>query len=698
MATIENFLLRFKVEGQRQITAVQTAVGDLKNDLAGLAEVGGPLSGTINGIIGKLGPLGLAAGVAGGAFAALGVKAINAADEIDDLSNSTGIGAGQLLNLKQSIIEAGGQANTFAGVATKLTVNLGEAMGGNEKLRKSFDELGVQVTDSNGKLRDNGDILTDVIQSLADIEDPATRSAKAVELLGKEAAKIDWTNVKAGKDAITDAQVKKLAEYRGELDTLANTIETKLIKFFGEGAEAFNKGGIGNALAFAVEQAGKLIGMIPGLSIVADLANRARNERLGNLAGGGRGGQGGPTAAELAAANPTPAGPTKNRWAPSENQIKAAQESQKRLEQGRNDISRQLRLQGANEIQAIEINAQSEIAAKTIEIKARENLSDKQKASEIAVMRRQIELKAAADISKIRMDAASKAYAEEEKQREDAAKAIADQESAYQKGAESARQQAESFALATQEAQKRIDLEGELANMSKIDADAKRQIYDLEQQRTQQLKQLEQTQNLAYADRVVREKEINATTAEGIARIRERAEELKNSRADFVGGWKSAFAEYADDAKNAADQASQVFQTFTQGFEDAFVNFVQTGKLSFKDLANSVIADLARIQARRLLVNLIGGSGGGLFGRAGGGNVNALQPYMVGESGPELFVPNAAGNIKPNYALGGGGMTAVTYNINAVDANSFKQLVASDPSFIYAVTEQGRRSLPQTRR
>jgi hypothetical protein len=50
--------------------------------------------------------------------------------------------------------------------------------------------------------------------------------------------------------------------------------------------------------------------------------------------------------------------------------------------------------------------------------------------------------------------------------------------------------------------------------------------------------------------------------------------------------------------------------------------------------------------------------------------------------------------VTPNNQLGG----SVTYYINAVDAMSFKQLVAQDPQFIYALTEQGRRSVPQTRR
>jgi phage-related minor tail protein len=73
----------------------------------------------------------------------------------------------------------------------------------------------------------------------------------------------------------------------------------------------------------------------------------------------------------------------------------------------------------------------------------------------------------------------------------------------------------------------------------------------------------------------------------------------------------------------------------------------------------------------------------------------AGKPYMVGENGREMFVPNSAGSIVPNNQLGGGGgQTMVTYNIQAVDASSFRSMVARDPSFIYAVTEQGRRSQP----
>jgi hypothetical protein len=90
---------------------------------------------------------------------------------------------------------------------------------------------------------------------------------------------------------------------------------------------------------------------------------------------------------------------------------------------------------------------------------------------------------------------------------------------------------------------------------------------------------------------------------------------------------------------------------------------------------------------------------------ANGGPVQGATPIIVGERGPELFVPQSAGKIINNSALKGsgqntGGMsgsygqTTVNYNIQAVDAASFRSMVARDPSFIYAVTEQGRRSQP----
>lgn len=179
---------------------------------------------------------------------------------------------------------------------------------------------------------------------------------------------------------------------------------------------------------------------------------------------------------------------------------------------------------------------------------------------------------------------------------------------------------------------------------------------------------------------------------------------LETSRT-WEAGWRDAFNNYKDSAQNAADQARTYFETFTRGFEDAIVRFVQTGKLSFKDLANSLIADFVRIQAKKIALNLFGGEGNPLssiFGgfRAAGGPVSANVPYIVGEKGPEMFVPRNAGTIIPNNKLSQQQpqQTNVTYNIQAVDAASFRQMVARDPEFLYAVTERGRSSIPGGRR
>jgi lambda family phage tail tape measure protein len=75
---------------------------------------------------------------------------------------------------------------------------------------------------------------------------------------------------------------------------------------------------------------------------------------------------------------------------------------------------------------------------------------------------------------------------------------------------------------------------------------------------------------------------------------------------------------------------------------------------------------------------------------ANGGQIGAGKFGVVGENGPELV--SGPATVTP---MGGG--TNVTYNINAVDAQSFKQMIAADPSFIYAVTLQGAKGTPARR-
>jgi hypothetical protein len=84
-------------------------------------------------------------------------------------------------------------------------------------------------------------------------------------------------------------------------------------------------------------------------------------------------------------------------------------------------------------------------------------------------------------------------------------------------------------------------------------------------------------------------------------------------------------------------------------------------------------------------------------GRALGGPVMGNSPYIVGESGPELFVPQGTGSIVRNGDLGGGGGANINFNIQANDAQGFDDLLHERRGMITqfvrdAMTEQGQRS------
>ena len=117
------------------------------------------------------------------------------------------------------------------------------------------------------------------------------------------------------------------------------------------------------------------------------------------------------------------------------------------------------------------------------------------------------------------------------------------------------------------------------------------------------------------------------------------------------------------------------------GIERALARAAVTGKFGFEDLrrvALSALADIAAGALRTDIGALFGGSGslagaltssigslfGGVPGRATGGPVTSGSAYMVGERGPELFVPTAAGRVE-TMAGGRGGTVSVTINVAA---------------------------------
>jgi hypothetical protein len=183
------------------------------------------------------------------------------------------------------------------------------------------------------------------------------------------------------------------------------------------------------------------------------------------------------------------------------------------------------------------------------------------------------------------------------------------------------------------------------------------------------------------------------------------AEDFERKRT-FEYGWtqaaKDALNQLTNTVEDQATYARNIFNTITNGFTNSIMKFVETGKLSFKDLFKSLMMEIIKMQMNKLFLSIFGKGGplgtlfAGLF--AEGGYIPSGKYGIVGEAGPELVRgPGTVTSARDTAAMmgNGGGMVAVTYNINATDARSFKELVASDPAFIYNVTRLGARRIPR---
>jgi hypothetical protein len=101
--------------------------------------------------------------------------------------------------------------------------------------------------------------------------------------------------------------------------------------------------------------------------------------------------------------------------------------------------------------------------------------------------------------------------------------------------------------------------------------------------------------------------------------------------------------------------------------------------------------------------NYSGGFGGYA---AEGGDISANTTYMVGERGPELFVPKTSGTVIPNNMLGGmmgNNQPSITYNgpyiaqMSAIDTQSATQFLSRNKSAVWAANQTAQRALPQSR-
>ncbi len=175
-----------------------------------------------------------------------------------------------------------------------------------------------------------------------------------------------------------------------------------------------------------------------------------------------------------------------------------------------------------------------------------------------------------------------------------------------------------------------------------------------------------------------------------------------------------AMAEKIRKINEAVADAQEKQQEFADGLattiEDSIMKMTQ-GLMTFKDVVKSIFRQVASEMIKyniarplasslsSIVANMFGGAITGTSGvstsskplaRANGGNVNAGQPYMVGERGAELFVPKSSGDIVPNNQIGGSTVINVTYSpqVNALDPRTAGTVIVENAPTIVGVVRQ----------
>jgi len=245
-------------------------------------------------------------------------------------------------------------------------------------------------------------------------------------------------------------------------------------------------------------------------------------------------------------------------------------------------------------------------------------------------------------------------------------------------------------------------------------------LYEMERQGSTQEARENYEQRIKAIEEV-RDIELQAIEDVNNARTRNAEADVARQKS-FVEGWGYAARKFREDAENAFARGERAFGAVMSNMDAAIGNFVETGKFAFEDFAVSVIKDLIRMemqaQATMLFRMLIGSLGGFSMSKpnydagitfnpgeaATGGEISG--PTIVGENGPELFIPSQRGTVIPNTiapSMAGMGQPQVVYNgpyienMSAIDTQSAAQFLSKNKMSVWAANKSADRSVPVSR-
>lgn len=233
------------------------------------------------------------AGAVDVALAGLAVKAGQSADDLTTLSKVTGIGTDELQKYSLSADLVDVSVESIARSQQKLKKNMLGALDGTNKQAQYFEQLGINITNTDGSLRDASDVFDDTIKALGNMENETERDAIAMALMGKSATELNpliedggetyqkVADIMAnnGLNIVDEETLEKANQFNDALDTIKltgmatlSTIGTQLAGYLAPAMEKISEvlGKVFGWLSQLDPQVLTIIGVIAG--VVAVLA------------------------------------------------------------------------------------------------------------------------------------------------------------------------------------------------------------------------------------------------------------------------------------------------------------------------------------------------------------------------------------------------------------------------------------------
>lgn len=623
------------------------------------------------------------------AFTAMTIKAMDYADQLADTAKANDVAIDSVLKLSNALANSGGEAGNAGKFLSSFTATVDKAAEGSFEIQKTFKTIGVSLGDLSRMGVD--ELFRKSVAGLAGMEDTLTRNAKAMELFGKAAKGVDFValneQIKTGA-GVSEEQEKAVEDMADALDILTQAGRDFSLMVATE---------LGPPLKMTLEY----IRDLKGDTNVLGEVFRTVFETVVVL---------GANLAHIVAA--------------IADEIAHTVENAKIL--AKLDIKGAIALNEAHTAKWEQRRAQLEAfeARITSRTSAAETASGGANGSGAGVGAGQ-----PARSVKVGVDAKAEAERkkreeEQKKFRENTWKIYADLEEMYQAGDRAQFQRQKNAELQIDREKEMLELAFKGRNMRGEDLQFEQEMLEIQYKKRDAIEKINNDEKLTAQARQEALDRENALADKSIELAKQRLALTRKVReGDLSEGFFDAMERAARNAATEFERGQQVFESMMSNMENAITRFVQTGKLSFKDLARSMIQDMIAIQLKAQLLGLVkmffGGFSGGSVGSVGnaatmapgggyfadGGNPPVGKVSVVGERGPELFVPKTSGTIIPNHQLAsalGGGQT-VNYNgpyiasMSAIDTQSAAQFLAKNKQSVWAANQSAQRGLPVSR-